>query len=113
MIRIRHGFCKLLFGGLILSAAYSCGSSTKTASNSSRGVKPAVTRRVLSYNDEQRFKYFYLGAVDQQMKGNYAGAFDLLNHCQEINPDAAEVYFMRSAYHALLNNDSLSLADIQ
>lgn len=113
MIRIRHGFCKLLFGGLILSAAYSCGSSTKTASNSSRGVKPAVTRRVLSYNDEQRFKYFYLGAVDQQMKGNYAGAFDLLNHCQEINPDAAEVYFMRSAYHALLNNDSLTLADIQ
>ena len=113
MIRIRHGFCKLLFGGLILSAAYSCGSSTKTASNSNRGVKPAVTRRVLSYNDEQRFKYFYLGAVDQQMKGNYAGAFDLLNHCQEINPDAAEVYFMRSAYHALLNNDSLSLADIQ
>ena len=113
MIRVRHGFCKLLFGGLILSAAYSCGSSTKTASNSSRGVKPAVTRRVLSYNDEQRFKYFYLGAVDQQMKGNYAGAFDLLNHCQEINPDAAEVYFMRSAYHALLNNDSLSLADIQ
>ena len=91
----------------------SCGSSTKTASNSSRGVKPAVPRRVLSYNDEQRFKYFYLGAVDQQMKGNYAGAFDLLNHCQEINPDAAEVYFMRSAYHALLNNDSLSLADIQ
>lgn len=91
----------------------SCGSSTKTASNSSRGVKPAVIRRVLSYNDEQRFKYFYLGAVDQQMKGNYAGAFDLLNHCQEINPDAAEVYFMRSAYHALLNNDSLSLADIQ
>ena len=91
----------------------SCGSSTKTAANSSRGVKPAVTRRVLSYNDEQRFKYFYLGAVDQQMKGNYAGAFDLLNHCQEINPDAAEVYFMRSAYHALLNNDSLSLADIQ
>ena len=113
MIRIRHGFCKLLFGGLILSAVYSCSSSTKTASNSSRGVKPAVTRRVLSYNDEQRFKYFYLGAVDQQMKGNYAGAFDLLNHCQEINPDAAEVYFMRSAYHALLNNDSLSLADIQ
>jgi len=91
----------------------SCGSSTKTASNSSRGVKPAVTRRVLSYNDEQRFKYFYLGAVDQQMKGNYAGAFDLLNHCQEINPDAAEVYFMRSAYHALSNNDSLTLADIQ
>lgn len=91
----------------------SCGSSTKTASTGSRGVKPAVTRRVLSYNDEQRFKYFYLGAVDQQMKGNYAGAFDLLNHCQEINPDAAEVYFMRSAYHALLNNDSLTLADIQ
>ena len=91
----------------------SCGSSTKNASTGSRGAQQGVPRRVLSYNDEQRFKYFYLGAVDQQMKGNYAAAFDLLNHCQEINPDAAEVYFMRSAYHALLNNDSLSLADIQ
>lgn len=91
----------------------SCGSSTKTASTRSRGAQLGVPRRVLSYNDEQRFKYFYLGAVDQQMKGNYAAAFDLLNHCQEINPDAAEVYFMRSAYHALLNNDSLSIADIQ
>ena len=118
IIMITFGGSLKAFGnvGLLLvgvMTVISCGSSTKTASNSSRGVKPAVTRRVLSYNDEQRFKYFYLGAVDQQMKGNYAGAFDLLNHCQEINPDAAEVYFMRSAYHALLNNDSLTLADIQ
>ena len=102
--------------GLLLAGVMtviSCGSSTKTASADSRATQPGVTRRVLSYNDEQRFKYFYLGAVGQQIKGNYDAAFELLNHCQEINPDAAEVYFMRSAYYGLLNCDSLAIADIQ
>ena len=67
----------------------------------------------LDYNTSQRFKYFYLEAINQQNKGNYAAAFDLLNHCQEINPNAAEVYFMRSAYYSMLKNDSLMVADIE
>ena len=103
----------LLFGGMMLATVFSCGTSTKTSKNNSRSTVLPVTRRALSYNDEQRFKYFYLEAFNQQNKGNYAAAFDLLNHCLEINPTAAEVYFMRSAYNALLNNDSLTLADIE
>lgn len=67
----------------------------------------------LSYNDEQRFKYFYLEAVNQQNLGNYDAAFDLYRHCLDIDPNAAEVYFALSAYYAELDADSTSLALMQ
>ena len=67
----------------------------------------------LSYNDGQRFKYFYLEAVNQQNLGNYDAAFDLYRHCLDIDPNAAEVYFALSAYYAELDADSTSLALMQ
>jgi len=70
-------------------------------------------RPQLSYNDEQRFKYFYLEAVNQQNLGNYDAAFDLYRHCLDIDPNAAEVYFALSAYYAELDADSTSLALMQ
>ena len=109
-------FWSVTFVVLLMAAMVSCGShvaSTKKSNANSRKQIAPVARRVLSQNDEQRFKYFYLEAINQQTKGNYAAAFDLLNHCLEINPTAAEVYFMRSAYYSLLNNDSLILANIE
>ena len=48
-------------------------------------------RPPLSYNDEQRFKYFYFEAVNQQNQEHYDRAFDLFSHCLDINPYAAEV----------------------
>lgn len=59
-------------------------------------------------NDKRRFDYFFLEAVRQQEKGNYGAAFDLLRHAQEINPGAAEVYFLLSGYYVDLKNDSLA-----
>ena len=67
----------------------------------------------LAYNDGQRFKYFYLEAVNQQNLGNYDAAFDLYRHCLDIDPNAAEVYFALSAYYAELDADSTSLALMQ
>ena len=63
----------------------------------------------LSYNDSQRLKYFYFEAINQQTKGNYDAAFDLLSHCLTIDPYAAEVYFTQAAYYAELHNDSMAL----
>ena len=67
----------------------------------------------LSYADSRRFGYFFLEAVNQQNAGHYAAAFDLLNHCLDINPNAAEVYFMRSRYYGSLHKDSLALRDLE
>lgn len=69
-------------------------------------------RPKLSYNDEQRFKYFYFEAVNQQNQEHYDAAFDLYSHCLDINPYAAEVYYALSGYYAELGNDSMSMVTV-
>ena len=105
------GIVALLLATLSLT---SCGSALNVVQKKEIIIPhPSTIYTPLDYNTSQRFKYFYLEAINQQNKGNYAAAFDLLNHCQEINPNAAEVYFMRSAYYSMLKNDSLMVADIE
>lgn len=104
------GIVALLLATLSLS---SCGSASMSSKKGNHHSTSSTIYTPLDYNTSQRFKYFYLEAINQQSKGNYAAAFDLLNHCQEINPNAAEVYFMRSAYYSMLKNDSLMVADIE
>jgi len=67
----------------------------------------------MTYNDSRRYDYFFIEAIRQQHAGHYTAAFDLLNHCIEINPDAAEAYYVLSMYHSELGNDSMALADIE
>lgn len=64
----------------------------------------------LSFNDSQRLKYFFFEAQNLQDQGKFAAAFDLLKHCETIDPLAAEVYYAQAAYYAELNNDSMALA---
>ncbi len=71
-------------------------------------VTPADT---LSDSDKLRFEYFYLGAINEQTRGHLSAAFDLLNRCIEINPNAAEAYFSRGAFQSLLKRDTLALQD--
>ena len=104
------GIVALLLTTLSLSSRGSASMSSKKGNHHSTS---STIYTPLDYNTSQRFKYFYLEAINQQNKGTYAAAFDLLNHCQEINPNAAEVYFMRSAYYSMLKNDSLMVADIE
>ena len=78
-------------------------------------VQPArvVPTKILSYNDQRRFDYFFLEAVKQENTGNYASALALMSHCLSINPNAAEVYFMQAPYYVQIKNDSLALACLQ
>ena len=97
----------------LVALLIACGAASKSGKSVNHHANPSIAYTPLSKNASQRFKYFYLEAINQQNKGNYAGAFDLLNHCQEINPNAAEVYFMRSAYYSSMKDDSLMRADIE
>lgn len=71
------------------------------------------TRKNITRNDRRRYDYFFLEAVRQQNAGHLDGAFDLLSHCIDINPNAAEAYYMRSAYFSEMDNDSLALVDLE
>ena len=72
-----------------------------------------VSLPAISHNDSLRFKIYYFEAIKQQTSGNFDAAYDLLQHCLTINPNAAEAYFMLSFYDGILKNDSAALADVK
>ena len=67
----------------------------------------------ISHNDSLRFKMYYYEAIKQQVGGNLDAAYDLLRHSIEINPYAAEAYFLLSSYDGVLKGDSAALEDIK
>ena len=67
----------------------------------------------ISYNDSLRFKMFYYEALKQQAQANYSSAYELLQHCIEINPNASELYFMLSTYEGILKGDSFALHNMK
>ena len=73
-----------------------------------RGSAPAV-----DYNTSQKYKYFYAESITQLQKGNYDAAFDLLKHCIELNPYAAEAYYGLTPLYAEMGMDTLALENME
>ena len=111
LVSDRHTSVKALLLAAILFAGSQlmfAGARKGRPAASSAAVAGSITK-----NDSLRFNYYFLEAVAQQNAGHYDAAFDLLNHCLDINPHAAEAYFMRSLYLSELKKDSLALRDLQ
>ena len=51
---------------------------------------------------------FFLEAMVQRQKGNSDAAFDLLQHCIKLNPQASEAYYFLAQYYQMLRNDSVA-----
>ena len=64
----------------------------------------------LSSSDQLRYQAFLYEGISQQAKGNYAAAFDLLDHARTINPTAPEVYYHLAGYYIDMGNDSIAQA---
>lgn len=50
------------------------------------------------------YDQFFMEAMVQRQKGNNDAAFDLLRHCQTLNPETPEVYYFLAQYYAALRN---------
>ena len=61
-------------------------------------------------SSERTYDEFFLEAMVQRQKGNNAAAFDLLRHCQELNPKAPEVYYFLAQYYSALKDTEKSVA---
>ena len=79
----------------------------KTALKEQKSV-PSV-----DYNTAQKVKYFYAESITQLQKGNYDAAFDLLKHCIELNPYAAEAYYGLTPLYAEMGMDTLALENME
>lgn len=96
---------------LVALAVVAMGGAAMPSSGKKKAKEPPVApvADTLSYNDSRRYDYFFLEAVRQQEEGHYAAAFDLLRHCLEINPKAAEAYFLKARFLSMLRQDTLAL----
>lgn len=90
-----------------------CGSKGVVAAQPEGRSVHVMHLPAISHNDSLRFKMYYYEAVKQQISGNYDAAYDLLEHCIGINPNAAEAYFMLSFYDGILKGDSAAFADVK
>ena len=97
----------------ILMLSASCDTPKSISVKQAISGEKNVVVAPLNHNDDQRMKYFFYEAVEQQNKGNYDAAFDLLNHCLTINPNAAEVYFTIASYYTELGRDSMAMHSME
>lgn len=84
-----------LLGMLMLT---SCGTTRKT-NNSELSVPEPVS---LSPDQQRKYDYFFLEAVRLKEQQDYAGAFGLLQHCLDLNPQAASALYEISQYYMFL-----------
>lgn len=84
----------------------SCSTTAKTSGGVSI-VAEGISQ--LSPEKARLYDYFFLEAMIQRQKGQNDASFDLLNHCLEINPHAAEAYFFMAQYYSALKQVEKSL----
>lgn len=102
-IRIQHVTRGLMLVFLGLVACLNVEAHKKPRPVDNVQVRPVI-RIQLSENDAKRFNYFYLEAVRQQQMDNHAAAFDLFNHCLDIDPQAPEVHFALAHLYRVMDN---------
>ncbi len=59
------------------------------------------------------YDHFFLEAIVQRQKGNHDAAFDLLRHCQQLNPQAPEVYYYLGQYYNALKDEAMAKACVK
>lgn len=115
MIIRRHCYILAVAAAALLAACGTGRTGTKvTARDGSASVpKETTVGDTLDYNTKLRLRYFYEEAANQQALGKYDVAYELLQHCKNIAPDAAEVYFALSSYDRDLNSNAMAINDIK
>lgn len=115
MIIRRHCYILAVAAAALLAACGTGRTGTNvTARDGSASVpKETTVGDTLDYNTKLRLRYFYEEAANQQALGKYDVAYELLQHCKNIAPDAAEVYFALSSYDRDLNSNAMAINDIK
>lgn len=84
----------LLVAGIVLA---SCGTSRKQAK-----ALPAESAMEFAPEQQRKYDYFFLEAARLKIQKDYDAAFDLLQHCLTINPNASSALYELAQYYLFL-----------
>ena len=105
MKRLASGVTSLIIGCILLSCPELAVSSPK--------VTAIATQDTLSVEQQRKFDYFYLEALRLKGEKKYSAAFDMMLHCQAINPQAPEAQYELGQYYLTLQKNAQSLSAFQ
>lgn len=64
--------------------------------------KPEPLLPQLTEEQQRKYDYFYLEAIRLKVQKNYGAAFDMLQHCLSINPNASSALYEVAQYYMFL-----------
>lgn len=110
-----------LYAGLlmILCICFACSSSKKgvveqkSVSTTPLPFLKKVEAKPLTEAEQRKFDMFFLEAVRQKEKGEYAAAYDLYQHCLDIQPHSSAVRYELAQFYATADKDSLTQANLE
>lgn len=113
--------CGALAGGLMggiaggvtpVAAANRTGKKEKKKSKKpERTVTPSVPQ--LTEEQQRRYDYYFLEAARLKAKQEYDAAFNLLQHCLELNPNASSALYEMAQYYMFLKQKTLGQAALE
>lgn len=96
----------------LLLAALACHAQGDNAAQKKRKKKEkteASAARPLTPEAERKYEYYFLEAVRLKALKQYDAAFDLLQHCLAINPEAASALYETAQYYIYLKQPAKAM----
>lgn len=97
----------LLVGVLFVS----CGTARQKAHTRPEAAVSVLD--TLTSEQQRKYNYFYLEAVRQKTKKDYGTAFNMLQHCLTINPNASSALYEMAQYYIYLKQIPQGIAAME
>ena len=86
----------------------SCGTVHHTS-----GKSLVAEQTILSPEQQRKYTYFFLEAIRLKEKEDYAAAFEMLQHCLSISPNAPSALYEMAQYRLYLRENEQGVADLE
>ena len=77
-----------------------------------KAAVPAKEQAVLSTDEQRRYEYFYLEAVRLELQQRYDEAYEMINHCLDIAPEAPSALYKAATYYFYLDRKEKALESL-
>lgn len=105
-------FLILFFFGIILFLT-SCATTKNNKNSHTENNIISFTKEALSKEEHRKFDYYFLEAVRLKEKGNYDAAFNMYEHCLDIDPNSATVLYELSQFYMFLKQPERALVALK
>ncbi len=111
--------CGALIGGIVggmtagVAPVVASHAAAKKEKKKAAGRKPEQLPPQLTPEQQRRYDYFFLEAARLKVQKDYDAAFDILQHCLAINPNASSALYEMAQYYMFLKQVPLGLAALE